>query len=199
MIKSFRPPYMCNEYATVIDFHICTSPNVLLAHTVSKGIKVVFDNRGRCNLAVWASSRIHKIAGCACAGNTGNVFPAIDFKGNRQLAILACTRTIGDSPYHFVDQYHGNVCIYIQICLGPDSTWIYRLTSRGNAIMEIRSSYHCDMWHFCGESKHHPSKFVYGVQIDDLSTLEGYRSVPLGSKPLIGLTLNRICDAIRCQ
>ena len=31
----------------------------------------------------WAPYQIHKIAGCACAGNAGNVFPATDFKGNR--------------------------------------------------------------------------------------------------------------------
>ena len=31
----------------------------------------------------WASYQIRKIAGCACAGNTGSVFPATDFKGNR--------------------------------------------------------------------------------------------------------------------
>ena len=31
----------------------------------------------------WASYQIRKIAGCACAGNTGNVFPATDFKVNR--------------------------------------------------------------------------------------------------------------------
>ena len=30
------------------------------------------------------------IAGYACAGNAGNVFPATDFKGNRHLAIPAC-------------------------------------------------------------------------------------------------------------
>ena len=27
----------------------------------------------------WASYQIHKIAGCTCAGNVGNVFPATDF------------------------------------------------------------------------------------------------------------------------
>ena len=32
----------------------------------------------------WASYQIRKIAGCACAGNTGKVFPATDFEGNRQ-------------------------------------------------------------------------------------------------------------------
>ena len=37
----------------------------------------------------WASYQIRKIAGCTCAGDVGNVFPAIDFKGNRLLAIPA--------------------------------------------------------------------------------------------------------------
>ena len=37
-----------------------------------------------------ASCQIYKVAGCACAGNAGNVFPATDFKGNRELAIPAC-------------------------------------------------------------------------------------------------------------
>ena len=32
---------------------------------------------------VWASYQIRKIAGCVCAGNAGNVFPATDFKENR--------------------------------------------------------------------------------------------------------------------
>ena len=31
----------------------------------------------------WASYQIRKIAGCACAENAGNVFPAVDLKGNR--------------------------------------------------------------------------------------------------------------------
>ena len=35
------------------------------------------------DMAPWASYQIRKIAGCACAGNAGNVFPATDFKGNR--------------------------------------------------------------------------------------------------------------------
>ena len=36
------------------------------------------------------SHQIRKIAGFACAGNAGNVFPAIDLKGNCYLAIPAC-------------------------------------------------------------------------------------------------------------
>ena len=39
---------------------------------------------------LWASYQIREIAGCACARNAGNVFPATDFKGNRKLAIPAC-------------------------------------------------------------------------------------------------------------
>ena len=38
----------------------------------------------------WASYQIHNIAGCACAGNAGNLFPATDFKGNCSLAIPTC-------------------------------------------------------------------------------------------------------------
>ena len=34
-------------------------------------------------LSAWASWQIRKVAGCACAGNEGNVFPATSFKGNR--------------------------------------------------------------------------------------------------------------------
>ena len=44
----------------------------------------------------WVFCQIRKIADCACAGNTGNVFPDTDFKWNRWLAIPACitTRTV---------------------------------------------------------------------------------------------------------
>ena len=31
----------------------------------------------------WASCKIRKIAGCACAANAGNVLPASDYSGNR--------------------------------------------------------------------------------------------------------------------
>ena len=31
----------------------------------------------------WVSYQIRKIAGWACVGNAGNVFPAADFEGNR--------------------------------------------------------------------------------------------------------------------
>ena len=41
-------------------------------------------------LFTWASYQIRTIARCACAGDAGNVSPAIDLTGNHQLAILAC-------------------------------------------------------------------------------------------------------------
>ena len=34
----------------------------------------------------WASYQIRQIAGCACAGNAGNVFPAGNFQGNRLIS-----------------------------------------------------------------------------------------------------------------
>ena len=34
-------------------------------------------------MVAWASYQMRKIAGCAWAGNAGNVFPATDLKGNR--------------------------------------------------------------------------------------------------------------------
>ena len=37
-----------------------------------------------------ASCQIRTTAGCACAGDAGNIFPATDFKGNRWLATPAC-------------------------------------------------------------------------------------------------------------
>ena len=51
--------------------------------------RVKFDTHGFCNILRESlnspcirSHQIHKIAGCACAGNAGSVFPATDFKGN---------------------------------------------------------------------------------------------------------------------
>ena len=43
------------------------------------------------NWKPWASYQIRKIAGCACTGNAGNVFPATDYKGNRYFAIPCVT------------------------------------------------------------------------------------------------------------
>ena len=44
-----------------------------------------YENYG---ISSWASCQIRKIAGCACAGNAGNVFPV-----NRRLAIPTCITT----------------------------------------------------------------------------------------------------------
>ena len=48
---------------------------------------------------------MRKIAGCACAGNAGNDFPATHFKGNHQLVVPACitaraSRTCRDRLTH---------------------------------------------------------------------------------------------------
>ena len=55
----------------------------------------------RCRIiSQWASCQICKIAGCAYAGNAGNVFPATEFKGNRWLAIPACIPTRASRTCH---------------------------------------------------------------------------------------------------
>ena len=54
-------------------FHKMWARNVITAHHI-----------------LWASYQICKIAGCAFAGNAGNVFLATDVKGNRFLATPAC-------------------------------------------------------------------------------------------------------------
>ena len=49
----------------------------------------VYDYMNSITLA-WVSYQIRKIAGCACAGNAGSVFPITAVKGNRGLTIPAC-------------------------------------------------------------------------------------------------------------
>ena len=41
---------------------------------------------GHAGEASWASYQICKIAGCACTGDAGNVFPATDFKGSKDFS-----------------------------------------------------------------------------------------------------------------
>ena len=46
---------------------------------------------------LWLTSyQTRKNTGWACAGNAGNVFPASDLKGNRELAIPACITHVCD-------------------------------------------------------------------------------------------------------
>ena len=52
----------------------------------------------------WVTYQIRKIAGCACAGNAGNVFPATDFKGKVPL--------ISDPGMH-----HGTCVTHVPWCM----------------------------------------------------------------------------------
>ena len=80
--------------------HICKFTTVIIPHSHSHissqkrwprfALFCVLLWFGTGRLFPWASYQIRKIAGCTCAGNAGNVFPATDFKGNRSLAIPAC-------------------------------------------------------------------------------------------------------------
>ena len=62
---------------------------------------------------------MHKIAVCALAGNTGNVFTAPDFKRNRYLAIPACI-TARTSRRQWETTWHCNVVSY---WLGAQTKW----------------------------------------------------------------------------
>ena len=56
----------------------------------------------------WASYQIRKIAGCTCAGDTGNVFPATDFKGNP---------LVSDPGMH-----HGSFVTHVPWCMSGSLT-----------------------------------------------------------------------------
>ena len=66
----------------------------------------------------WASYQIRKIACCACTVDTGNVFPATDFKGNRKL-----TRGGGEN----VPRRMRNPQFYVSQCC-PTSKFLVRPT-----------------------------------------------------------------------
>ena len=97
MINIFRPydnTTWNTNYSTVIYFHDISifshditiwSHGILLCYSFIIDAMLVIEN-----VFSWASYQIRKIAGCACVGNAGNIFPATDFKGNRWLAIPAC-------------------------------------------------------------------------------------------------------------
>ena len=55
-----------------------------------------------------ASCQIRKIAGCACAGNAGNVFPAADFQGNRQVS--------------YPGMHHGTCVTHVPWCMSGSLT-----------------------------------------------------------------------------
>ena len=52
-------------------------------YTIANDVKCQAISCSEIDIIQWASYQVRKIAGCACAGNAGNVFPAIDVKGNR--------------------------------------------------------------------------------------------------------------------
>ena len=64
---------------------VITQCNVMFIRYSCKQVDI-FQVIKFCHISPWASHQIRKIAGCACVGNVGNVFPATDFKGNRWLA-----------------------------------------------------------------------------------------------------------------
>ena len=61
-------------------------------------------------MSTWASYQIRKIAGCACAGNAGNVFPAADFQGNRLVS--------------FPDMHHGTCVTHVPWLISESLTYV---------------------------------------------------------------------------
>ena len=57
----------------------------------------------------WASYQIRKIAGCACAGNAGNVFPAADFQGNGLVS--------------YPGMHHGTCVTHVPWCMSGSLTY----------------------------------------------------------------------------
>ena len=55
----------------------------------------------------WASYQIHEIAGCACAGNAGNVFPATDFR---------------KPPVSYPGMHHGTCVTHVPWCMSGSLT-----------------------------------------------------------------------------
>ena len=60
-------------------------------------------------LSSWASCQIRKIAGCACAGNAGNVFPS----GRLQRKLL-----VSD-----LDMHHGTCVTHVPWCMSGSLTY----------------------------------------------------------------------------
>ena len=84
-----------------------------------------------CDPITWASYQIHKIAGCACAGNVGVVSPATDFKWKGWLAIPACitTRASRTCRVAYRDRYSGDTQLApfppCQVTATDTQNWAY--------------------------------------------------------------------------
>ena len=57
----------------------------------------------------WTSYQIRKIAGCACAGNARNVFPAADFQGSRLVS--------------YPGMHHGTCVMHVPWCMSGSLTY----------------------------------------------------------------------------
>ena len=66
---------------TILTHKFCGNQDIISYMQFLKGrLTVQTSDKVKSLYPTWASCQIHKIAGCACAGNAGDVFPATDFK-----------------------------------------------------------------------------------------------------------------------
>ena len=71
--------YMLTKHYNNDEYNV--NPHKLDVHPILRAVWVPITPQK--HVCTWASCQIRKIAGCACAGNAWNVFPATNFKGNR--------------------------------------------------------------------------------------------------------------------
>ena len=78
------------SFQLISSLQICYNQNSIWSNYIANNDLWTTEDGHQFRYFPRASCQIRKFAGCAYAGNAGNVFPATDFNGNRQLAILAC-------------------------------------------------------------------------------------------------------------
>ena len=78
-LQGFKTPQPIFVYALADKFTLYQSKSFDIKHPQPSGVHIRFQSI----CSTWASYQIRKIAGCACAGNAGNVSPSTDFKRNR--------------------------------------------------------------------------------------------------------------------
>ena len=91
------PLYIAAKYCQLFR-HLLSSPSSFM-HFLCITSRVT-KSRNR-----WASYQIRKIAGCACAGNAGNVFPPLQVR--------------------YPDMHHGTCVTHVPWCMPGLLTWVF--------------------------------------------------------------------------
>ena len=87
---TIKPMAAWPSFQLISSLQMCYNQNSIWSYYIANNDLWTTEDGHQFRYFPWASCQIRKFAGCAYAGNSGNVFPATDFNGNRQLAIPAC-------------------------------------------------------------------------------------------------------------